>query len=396
MRTRLPALLFVPALVGAALGGCATPPKPPELEGYENLRRTAPISELSKRSPDLIAASDRFGNKAREEWEGSDLEESRRDALIAQIKLKTAIALLQQEQAKARIQTMSSEESSAQEEYNSLAKDLASLTESVNLLQRLGEARRSADADKQRLSQQMTTEQQQAQAEQQRLTLQLATEQKLAAAQLAIRTADTVDAGKYAKPEYQAAVDMFNKAQAEVKQGNLAGAQASAEVAKINADKAAAMAKPSYEQAEQTSKSKQRDEELEREASAVPGAQVRRERRGDLQRLVVMVPDLFAKKNTSLSPGKGTVLDPIAALINKYPSYPVQITGHTDNRGKSGELLALSNTRAQAVFSELVSRGVDAKRLLISGMGGDDPMFDNKTTAGRTKNNRIEVIFLFH
>ena len=48
------------------------------------------------------------------------------------------------------------------------------------------------------------------------------------------------------------------------------------------------------------------------------------------------------------------------------------------------------------MFSELISRGVDAKRLLISGMGGDDPLFDNKTTTGRTKNNRIEIIFLFH
>ncbi|HET6280988.1 MAG TPA: OmpA family protein, partial [Polyangia bacterium] len=365
MKTEMVVRVSLPALVCAAFGACATPPKPPELEGYENIRRTAPISELSKRSPDLIAASDRFGNKAREEWESSNLEESRRDALIAQIKLKTAIALLQQEQAKARIQALGSEEAAAQEEYNGLAKDLAALTESVNLLQRLGEARRSADADKQRLSQQMTTEQQQAQAEQQRLTLQLATEQKLAAAQLAIRTADTVEANKYARPEYSAAVDMFNKAQAEVKQGNLSGAQASAEVAKNNADKAVAISKPAYEQAEQTTKNKQRDEELEREANAIPGGQVRRERRGDLQRLVVAIPDLFVKKQTSLAPGKGTVLDPVAALINKYPSYPVQVTGHTDNRGKAGELLALSNTRAQAVFSELVSRGVDAKRLLI-------------------------------
>lgn len=382
--------------VCAALLGCATPPKPPELEGYENIRRTAPMSELSKRSPDLIAASDRFGNKAREEWESSELEESRRDAIIAQIKLKTAIALLQQEQAKARIQTLSTEEAAAQDEYTALTKDLGAMTESVTLLQRLGEARKSADADKQRLSQQMTTEQQQAQAEQQRLTLQLATEQKLAAAQLAIRTADTVDASKYARPEYSAAVDMFSKAQAEVKQGNLAGAQASAEVAKNNADKATELSKPSYEQASQNTKNKLRDEELEREATAIPGVSVRRERRGDLQRLVVAVPDLFVKKQTTIAPGKDRALDPIATLINKYPTYPVQVTGHTDNRGKAGELLALSNTRAQAVFSALVSRGVDVKRLLVSGLGGDDPMVDNKTAAGRTKNNRIEIIFLYH
>ena len=69
------------------------------------------------------------------------------------------------------------------------------------------------------------------------------------------------------------------------------------------------------------------------------------------------------------------MLDSLASSINKYPSYPVQVVGYTDNRGKSGELLAVSAARAQAVYSALASRGVETKRLMTSGLGGDEPYF---------------------
>jgi outer membrane protein OmpA-like peptidoglycan-associated protein len=189
---------------------------------------------------------------------------------------------------------------------------------------------------------------------------------------------------------------MLTKAQAELKQSNYSGAQASAEVAKKNADKAAEISKPLYAQAEQSSANKVRDEALHREASGIGGAEVRLERRGDLQRLVIAVPELFSKRQPNIAPGRDATLDAIAALIKKYPSYPVQVVGYTDNRGKSGELLAISAARAQAVYSALASRGVEANRLMASGLGADDPRFDNKTASGRAKNNRAEIIFLYH
>ena len=84
---------------------------------------------------------------------------------------------------------------------------------------------------------------------------------------------------------------------------------------------------------------------------------MRLERRGELQRLVIAIQDLFAKSQTTLLAGKDEALSPIAKLINKYPSYPVQIVGHTDNKGRAGEQMALSQARAQAVFSSLVAKG---------------------------------------
>ena len=382
--------------VAALVAACATPPKPRELDTYEALRKNANIQEASKKSPSLIAASEKLGERSIEEWQSNDLEESRRDALMAHIKLKTALAVLEQEQLKAKISALSAEQARAQEEYTDLAEKLASETEKLTLVQKNIEVSKTAAADKQRLSQQMTTEVQKAQAEQQRLTLQLASEQKIKAAQLALRTAETVDASKYAKAEYNAANDMLAKADAEMKQNDFAGAQASAEVAKKNADKATEIAKPLYEQAEQTSQNKSRDEALSRDAYAISGADVRLERRGDLQRLVIAIPALFSKRQPSIAPGFDTVLTAVAELIKKYPTYPVQIIGYTDNKGKSSELLAISAARAQAVLTALATRGVETRRLMTSGLGADDPRFDNKSVTGRAKNNRVEIVFLYH
>ena len=84
---------------------------------------------------------------------------------------------------------------------------------------------------------------------------------------------------------------------------------------------------------------------------------------------MIAVPELFAKRKPDIAPGHDGVLDALAELIKKYPTYPVQIIGYTDNRGKASELLAISAARAQAVYSALASKGVETRRLMASGLG---------------------------
>jgi len=384
-------------LLAASLG-CATPPKPRELEALDTLRATnqARLPEVAKRAPDLMAEADRRGAAARDNWQSNDLDESRSNALMAQVKLKTAIALYDQDQLKAQIQTLSGQQAQAEEELTGLTKDLASEQEKVALLTKLVEGQQAAEADKQRLSQQMSSEQQKAKAEQERLSQQLASEQKIAAAQLSLRTADTVEAMHYASTDYATAGDLLAKAEAALKQGDFAGAQTAADDAKKSADRAAATAKPLYEKAEESSQNKARNEALARDAPGIPGAKVRIDPRGDLQRLVIVCPEMFLKRDPNIAPGHDPTLDAIANLLKKYPNYPVQVVGYTDNRGKSGELIAISAARAQAVYSALAERGVETKRLMVSGLGGEDPFVDNRSAAGRAKNNRVEIVFLYH
>lgn len=382
-----------------ALGaGCATPPKPRELEALDNLRAAnqAKLPEVTKRAPDLIAEADRRGAAAHDNWQSNDLDESRNNALMAQVKLKTAIALYDQDQLKAQIQTLSGQQAQAEEEYAGLGKDLASEQEKVALLQKYVDARNSAEADKQRLSQEMSTEQQKNKVEQERLSQQLASQQKIAAAQLALRTADTVEALQYARDQYAAAGDLLAKAEAALKQGDFTSAETAADDAKKSADQAAVLAKPLYEKAEESSQNKARNEALVRDAPGIPGAKVRIDPRGDLQRLVIIIPEMFSKREPNIAPGHDGTLDAVASLLKKYPSYPVQVVGYTDNRGKSTELIAVSAARAQAVYSALAERGVETRRLMISGLGAEDPFVDNKSAAGRAKNNRVEIVFLYH
>ena len=99
------------SLAVASLGlglavGCATPPRPRELEAYDLLRKNSNLQDASKKAPDLVAAAEKAADRSREEWESNDLEESRRDAIMANIKLKTALTLAEQEQLKAKIQTL--------------------------------------------------------------------------------------------------------------------------------------------------------------------------------------------------------------------------------------------------------------------------------------------------
>ena len=124
---------------------------------------------------------------------------------------------------------------------------------------------------------------------------------------------------------------------------------------------------------------------------------VRRDARGALQRLVLPIPSelLFIRRETAVNPSRGAVLEQIATLIKKYPTFPVQVIGYTDSRGRSGELLAISLARAQSVYSALSVRGVDAKRMVVSGQGSAEAVSDNRTTLGRAQNNRIEIVFVY-
>jgi outer membrane protein OmpA-like peptidoglycan-associated protein len=366
-----------------ALSGCASAPKPPELETFERIRSMREVSAAQKRSPQLCGESDQLYSKSTEEWKSKDLDDSRRDALMGSIKLKTAIALAEQDTAKVRTSAADKELAKSEEEYGRLAKELTALNEAIALMQKLQESRQSAATDKAKLSQQLSEQQAQATAR-----------DKMAAAELAVKTADIVDAATNAKAEYASAKDLLERARAEMKQSNWQAAATSADLAKSKADAAAAAAKPLYDKTQQATGDRTRDEALGRDAAAISGVTVRLERRGEMQRLVLPLRGLFFKKSTALAVGNEALLDQVAALAKKYPTYPILVVGHTSKGGRAAELVALSISRAQQVASALTSRGVEDRRLKVTGQGADEPIADSRG-ASKALNDRIEVIFIY-
>jgi len=378
-------------LIVALLGACGhRAPRPRELDTLDNLRRTPDANAAAKRSPDLVKEADRLETRSHNSWKDNELEDSRRDALLGWIKLKTAIAVWQQDQAKHRIEVADADLAKTEKEYARVAKDLATLNEEIALLEKLGKAKSSAEVERIKAEQ-----------EKQKLAGELAKQQqrgdsqtKLSNAELALKTADTVDAKQYASADYQAAVDLIERARTEIKDGNYTAATTSADQAKQKAEAATAAAKPEYMKATEAKDRKARDEALGKDAAALAGITVRLDKKGDVTRLVLTYSNAFKAHTTQITAGKESVLDGVAELLKKYPSYPVQIIGHTDTKGKS-ELLVVSQARAQAVYDALVSRGVDAKRFVVSGVGGEQPIGDNRTQKGRDANNRVEMVFLY-
>jgi OmpA-OmpF porin, OOP family len=88
------------------------------------------------------------------------------------------------------------------------------------------------------------------------------------------------------------------------------------------------------------------------------------------------------------------ILDEAAAILREYPSVNIRISGHTDDRGNLARNVALSRARADAVKWYLVDRGIEHTRLLTMGYGPEQPIADNGTADGRTKNRRIEFELL--
>lgn len=89
-----------------------------------------------------------------------------------------------------------------------------------------------------------------------------------------------------------------------------------------------------------------------------------------------------------------TYLNQVADLLIAYPTMKVQINGHTDNVGSEEYNLKLSKDRADAVWSYLVSKGVEPERMTVKGFGSKYPLDTNDTEDGRSKNRRVEIEIL--
>src|SRR5688572_909291 len=98
----------------------------------------------------------------------------------------------------------------------------------------------------------------------------------------------------------------------------------------------------------------------------------------------------FEYNNFVLTPSSKAELDYLAALLKENPTIRVEISGHTDNRGKDAYNQSLSLKRAKSVIAYLVSKGIVRNRFEAVGHGASKPIATNETEAGRKKNRRTE------
>lgn len=81
-------------------------------------------------------------------------------------------------------------------------------------------------------------------------------------------------------------------------------------------------------------------------------------------------------------------------LLNKLQGMNTEVmitVGHTDSVGSDEYNQKLSIRRAEAVKAYLVTKGIDSTRVYTEGKGETQPIADNKTSEGRSKNRRVTV-----
>lgn len=101
----------------------------------------------------------------------------------------------------------------------------------------------------------------------------------------------------------------------------------------------------------------------------------------------------FDTGKSELKPESGPTLEEIAKLLSERPSLKLYVVGHTDNVGTFPYNMGLSNDRANAVVSTLVSgHGIETSRLSAQGVGPLSPRATNSTDEGRSQNRRVELV----
>lgn len=100
----------------------------------------------------------------------------------------------------------------------------------------------------------------------------------------------------------------------------------------------------------------------------------------------------FDVDKSTIKPESMGTLNMIVQILKDNPDLKFEIGGHTDNTGNAQHNLSLSQQRADAVKSLLISMGVDASRLSTKGFGDSKPIADNGSPEGKANNRRVEFV----
>ena len=108
-------------------------------------------------------------------------------------------------------------------------------------------------------------------------------------------------------------------------------------------------------------------------------------------KIVILKPVFFQTNKDKILKKSYPVLQAVAnALLEETNIKRLSIEGHTDSVGTAAKNLDLSERRAKSVMTWLLAHGIDADRLEAHGYGLTRPIADNKTSAGRAVNRRVE------
>ena len=99
----------------------------------------------------------------------------------------------------------------------------------------------------------------------------------------------------------------------------------------------------------------------------------------------------FATDSDQVQPQFYQVLAAVGEVLAHYNRTTLEVSGHTDSTGTAEHNRQLSQRRANAVAYILSQNGVMLQRMYVQGLGRSHPVATNATSAGRSKNRRVEI-----
>lgn len=113
---------------------------------------------------------------------------------------------------------------------------------------------------------------------------------------------------------------------------------------------------------------------------------------GSAQRIALAGEVLFDTGKYVLKPVATDAINQALADVDFNAVQAVEVDGHTDSVGSDEANQILSENRAQSVTAYLVEEaGFAADQIKTTGYGESQPVADNDTVEGRTKNRRVEI-----
>ena len=110
---------------------------------------------------------------------------------------------------------------------------------------------------------------------------------------------------------------------------------------------------------------------------------------------LLLLPELTFEFDTFRISETGQArLDSLYRFLQRTGDLRLELRGHTDSQGRPAYNRLLSEQRCRAVSDYLQGLGLDAGRVRWQGYGASRPVATNNSSAGRSRNRRVEFLIL--
>lgn len=341
------------------LNGCGPQEKPESLVKLEQMRNDEASAEINGLAPEAYKKCTDLTNQALDSWQEGEQEQAIVYAELGQRQYITA-------QASSVFKEADTRREAAVREYHELNSKMAAMQS------RVVELNASIDATKTKISD--------ADPNNSEVRIQLAMTEREKAVQ--------VEAGEFAKADFEAGDAKLKEASNKNVKGERRDASTAAEEARVLFAKAYETAKPSYEQKMAAVQSAERFKAMIADAKVMFDTSTLVTT--DTRETIIVVKGAFEKNGAELSSASMDLIRKSVELLNRYPEATVRVEGHAQKTSK--DAYGISARRAEVTSRFLSGQGIGSQRISTEAKGKTFLRYDEKQKGNAALNDRVEIV----